>query len=125
MARVANPRAVRVRFGTRRLTNPQLRGTAHVARKLSNVTWDQADSDTRALELLAKTQGVPSSKLIATSGPASPRGGTTAARSGINDCASALISKPIYSPSRSKKAEATGSRRSERPNPFCQATFAG
>ena len=37
------------------------------------------------------------SKMISVSGRASPGGGTTAGRSWISDCASALISKPIFS----------------------------
>ena len=45
---------------------------------------------------------------MSVSARASPGGGTTAGRSWISDCASWLISKPIFSPSRSK-AEATGS----------------
>ena len=45
--------------------------------------------------------------MMSVSGRASPGGGTTAGRSWISDCASSLISKPIFSASRSK-AEATG-----------------
>ena len=46
--------------------------------------------------------------MMSVSGRASPGGGTTAGRSCTSDCASGLISKPIFSASRSKD-EATGS----------------
>ena len=48
------------------------------------------------------------SKTMSVSGRACPGGGTTAGRSWTSDCASRLISKPIFSASRSKD-DATGS----------------